>query len=149
MIKQRYVVFELPFPLLLPDSMGADPDADFAPEIFVSGTPPAGIKTALMSRGGGGFQAWGELEGGDPYGRVSYTRLQVRFNGDVSPEVLSWSTDTLLAAAVDRANALVIHYRDLANQPVLAELSVPDLVHFWVVEEGPDQPPSTLTVGRG
>ncbi|MBI4190812.1 MAG: hypothetical protein HY525_09785 [Betaproteobacteria bacterium] len=148
MAENLYVVFDLPYPLLILDSTTLDDTNGEAPEIYVAGTPPAGIKTILMSRAGGVFRAWGELEGGDPYGRVSFTRVQVRFHVPTSPEVAQWSDDDLIEHAVERANALVSHYRDLADQPLLAELAVRDLIHFWLIEETQGTDPVKRQIGR-
>ena len=119
----RIVKFDLPFPLLLNDSLKLPEDErneeQFAEPIYVAGTPAASVRVALRSNRRGDFASRGVLEGGDPYGRITYTRLQVRFNVAASPEILDWSVDALIDEALRVANRVVEVYRDVAHRPVL------------------------------
>ena len=82
-----------------------------------------------------GIHGMGELAGGDPYGRWSHTLIQARFHCPTSPEVKAWPDVTIVERAVTATNVLIAHYRDLASQPLLRELSMLDIVHFKIVEE--------------
>lgn len=133
--ENRYVVFDLPFPLRIRDSV-AGAEQQTAP-FFVGTAPPCEIATLLVMSATGvqGMRGKGELEGGDPYGRWSHTRVQVRFHCLTSSEVRQWEDSVLVARAMSAANTLIAHYRDLGNQPLLRELSMLDVVHFKIVEE--------------
>ena len=155
---QRYVSFELPFPLALRNSL---PDWDqppgqeeLAPEIYVAGEPPAAVTTRLIiAKGGGtqGIQAFGELEGGDPYGRISFSRVCVRYHIETTPTAEGWDGDQLARAAVTAVNRVITHYRDVAGKWILSPLSVDDVAHFVIVEDYAAHPRHTwfLTKGRG
>lgn len=133
--QNRYVVFDLPFPLRLTDSLSIDDQQ--GPPFYVGTSPPCEIGTLLvMSKTGiQGMQARGELAGGDPYGRWSHSRIQVRFHCISYPVVQSWSDPAIVEQAVTATNLLVSNYRDLGNQPLVRELSFVDIVHFKIVEE--------------
>ncbi len=94
-MRNRVVVFDLPFPLLMSD-------LDEAGEIEVAGTPPAGVGLQRRMNERAATQSPGILQGGDPYGRVTYTRVHVRFHVPLSPEVLGWDDEQLIATAVAR-----------------------------------------------
>lgn len=133
--KSRYVVFELPFPLRLRNSVPGE--GQHTRPLLVGVTPPCELSTLLvMSKTATqGLHGIGELEGGDPYGRWSHTRVQARFHCITSPEVRTWLDATIVERAVSAANVLIAHYRDLGDQPLLRELSMLDIVHFKIVEE--------------
>lgn len=148
-VKNRHVVFNLPFPLLVRDSLQIEGiPTPAGSEFYVAGDPPVGIATALMAATGGAFQAWGELAGGDPRGRVSFTQVQCRFDLRASLEVASWTDDELIGRAIDAANQVIANYRDLADQPSLTTLRVGDIVHFWVVDEEDDGGFAKRALGR-
>lgn len=154
---QRRALFELPFPLLLENSL---PDWDqqpgeeeLAPEIYVAGAVPAAVSTRLISSKGGaqGIQAFGELEGGDPYGRISYSRVCVRFHIETTPVAEQWGGDELVHFAMTIVNRVITHYRDIAGKWILSAVSVDDVAHFVIIEEYAAHPQHTwfLTKGRG
>lgn len=143
-VVDRLVKFDLPFPLLLPDSLklpedDRDPNA-FADEVFVAGDPPGGVRVAIRANDRADIVSRGVLEGGDPYGRVTYTRIQVRFNASASPSILEWSDDDLIDGTLGVVNRLIEVYRDVAHQPVLRHVVRQHIVHFLVMDglEGGD-----------
>lgn len=141
-LQNVYVVFDLPFALQLRDQTAV-------PEMYVHGTPPAGISFVRKMNTQSNVQAIGLLEGGDPYGRISYTGVQVRFNAEPSPEVIGWDDDLLLRESVDRVNQLLDHYRDIFNAPLVRPVSLLHLVHFDVIEGSGDGDPIRRTLLRG
>lgn len=84
----RKVAFELPFPLLLQDLAGNV-------EMYVACNPPASIALVRRTDERAVIQSPGVLLGGDPYGRTSFTAVQVRFSGPVSSELHGWTEDDL------------------------------------------------------
>lgn len=155
---QRRALFELPFPLLLANSL---PDWDqlpgqeeLAPEIYVAGEVPAAVSTRLISAKGGGtqgIQAFGEMEGGDPYGRISFSRVCVRYHSETTPAAAGWSGDELARFAMTAVNRVISHYRDIAGKWILRQVSAEDVAHFLIIEEYAAHPQHTwfLTKGRG
>lgn len=139
-IENRVVVFDLPFPLLMAD-------LNEGGEIWVAGDPPAAIGLHRQLNERGGFRSPGVLLGGDPYGRVTYTKVQVRFHAPTSPEVVDWTDTKLIDQAVKRVNRLVEHYRDVFNQGLARPVSSRHLVHTTVIEDGPSGKTSR-SVGR-
>jgi hypothetical protein len=151
-MENRCVRFDLPFPLLLPDSLEGDcPDEadDLAPEVLVKAKVSGGIRTRLVFETVAGVTARGVLKGGDPYGRVSYSRVQVRFHIPTNPEAQDWSDDGLIENAVDLVNKVVSGYRAISGQPLLKPLSPVDLVHFQVLAHPPGGSPFWRRVLRG
>lgn len=149
----RLVKFDLPFPLLLQDSLNLPEDdrdeAAFAEPIYVAGDPPAAVRVALRANRRADFVSRGVLEGGDPYGRVTYTRMQIRFNVANSPEILDWSDDLLIGEALRVANRLIEVYRDAAWRPILRHVVLDHVVHFLVIDafEG-DEAPQVRAISR-
>lgn len=141
-VENRVVVFDLPFPLRLNDF-------DVAGEIYVAGSPPAWIGVHRQMNDRGGFVTPGALKGGDPYGRASFSGIQVRFHVPTAIEVAAWNDNELLQAAVARTNRLVEHYRDVSGDPLARPVSWVDLVHFKVITEDAAGERRTLVLGRG
>jgi hypothetical protein len=133
--ENRHVVFDLPFPLRIRDSVPGEQQQ--TPPFVVGSSPPCELSTLLVvsNTATQGMHGKGELEGGDPYGRWSHTRVQARFHCPTSPEVTTWPDAVIVERAVSATNVLIAHYRDLAMQPLLRELSMLDIVHFKIVEE--------------
>lgn len=133
--QNRYVVFDLPFPLRIRNSVPGD-GQQTAP-MFIGVKPPCELSTIVVASEAGtqGMRGAGELEGGDPYGRWSHTRVQARFHSATSGEVKVWDDRAIVDHAVAATNVLIAHYRDLASQPLVRELSALDIVHFKIVEE--------------
>lgn len=133
--QNRYVVFDLPFPLRIRNSVPGD--GQQAAPMFIGVKPPCELSTVVVESETEvqGVRGAGELEGGDPYGRWSHTRVQARFHSVTSAEVKTWDDRTIVYHAVAAANVLIAHYRDLAFQPLVRELSALDIVHFKIVEE--------------
>jgi hypothetical protein len=140
----RVVVFDLPFPLLMREF-------DEGGEIYVAGSPPAAVGIVRRMNERPAVQSLGVLEGGDPYGRVSYSRVQVRFHVPTTPAVESWSDDDLIRASVDRVNQLVEHYRDVIDDPLARPVSWLHVVHFTIFEEfaGGDRQQRAVPRGAG
>jgi hypothetical protein len=147
------VFFDLPFPLLVRDSLKEEnddrPAEDLAPEIYVLGNPPAGVRTVLRANERAAVQARGELVGGDPYGRVSYTSVQVRFNCAESPQVADWTDDQLIETAIRASNRVIELYRDIAHKPVLRPVTPYHIVHYWITEGWSEGEKRTRVVSRG
>lgn len=141
-MENRVVIFDLPFPLL----MG---DFEEAGEIYIAGSPPAGVGIHRRMNERPAIQSPGVLEGGDPYGRVSYSRIQVRFHVPTSPDVGSWEDNELIAVAVARVNRLIEHYRDVFGDPLVRPVSSLHLVHFTMVEESKGGERQQRAVSRG
>lgn len=139
--ENRMVVFELPFPLALPDRSGPG-------EIYVAGQPPAAIALARQMNERATIQTTGILIGGDPYGRASFTMIQVRFNGSVSPEVLAWSEDELISAAMHATNRLIAHYRDVFDSPLVRQVRIEHIVHFRVIDHDGETEPTVRFISR-
>lgn len=126
------VLFSLPFPVHVPDTIVDGQFAAARPEIFVSGDPPAGIHLIHRMRTGVAITSLMELEGGDPFGRYSTSDVQVRFNLEASPRVAALEHNKVVELATVAVNRLIEHYRDLANQPVIRRVSAADLAHFKI-----------------
>ena len=87
------VLFSLPFPVHVPDTVVDGQLASIRPEIYVAGDPPAAIHLIRRMRTGVAIASAMELEGGDPFGRYSTSDVQVRFNLEASPRVTTMQTD--------------------------------------------------------
>ena len=151
-VTDRLLRFDLPFPLQLRDSMGViEPAAkveDYADGIYVAGDPPAEARVALRLNQRPDIISFGILDGGDPYGRISYTRMQVRFNVKRSPETMGWTDDELIDQGLRVANRMIEIYRDVVHRPVLRQLSRDHVVHFLVIDGHSDGTFQTRAVAR-
>jgi hypothetical protein len=134
--RNRIVVFNLPFALLVPEQ---DPSGG-SNEFYVAADPPAGVRLLVKPKNDEAVVAGGVIEGGDPYGRVSFTRAQVRFHPPTWPEVEDWTSEQLVQEAVERLNLVIDHYRDIANRPLVRRVSYRHLVRFTLFEERPGEP---------
>jgi hypothetical protein len=127
------VLFSLPFPVHVPDTVVDGQSASIRPEIYVAGDPPAGIQLILRMRAAGvAIASPMELEGGDPFGRYSTSDVQVRYNLEASPGVAELEHNEVVEQATAAVNRLLEHYRDLANQPLIRRVSAADLGHFTI-----------------
>jgi hypothetical protein len=99
-MENRFVLFDLPFPLRLGDLQ------EFG-EITVNGSPVCGVGLSRKSNERPGIQSLGIVEGGDPYGRSTYTQVQLRFYLPTSPEVAAWGDNEPIRTAIDRINHLI------------------------------------------
>jgi len=151
----RLVKFDLPFPVLMQDSLKVPEDerdeAAFAEPIYVAGDPPAAVRVALRPNLRPDVVSRGVLEGGDPYGRVTYTRMQTRFNVATSPEILEWSDDRLIDEALRVANRVIEVYRNVADRPILRHVVRDHIVHFLVMNafEGEEIQVRAVSRARG
>ncbi len=126
------LLFSLPFPVYVPDTIADGQFASIRPEIYVAGEPPVGIQLIRRMRTGVAVASQMELEGGDPFGRYSTSDVQVRFNLDASPSVAGLEHNEVAELATVAVNRLLEHYRDLANQPLIRRVSTADLAHFKI-----------------
>lgn len=126
------ILFALPFPVHVPDTIVDGQFASIRPEIYVAGDPPAGIQLICRMRTGIAIASPMELEGGDPFGRYSTSDVQVRFNLEASPRVAGLEHNEIVELATGAVNRLLEHYRDLANQPLIRRVSPADLGHFTI-----------------
>lgn len=143
-VENRVVRFQLPFPLRLTDSNGT--------AFQVVGPPPARVQVKFeQAPSSGGFAIGtgvGALEGGDPYGRMGFTRIAVVFSASADPDVLDWSDHELIEEAIAVANRLIEHYRDVANVASLRPIAARHIIDFTVFET-PANKPRNLLQGSG
>lgn len=137
-----YVLFDLPFPINVTNSVPSDPAAvppeEVAPPIGVNLEVPVEICTLLRPSGQGSAVAMGRLRGGDVFGRFSYSTLQVRMSCEAFPEVLGWSERQIIDHAVKAANHLIDNYRAVSGIAALPNVVTHHLIHFRLVHEYAD-----------
>lgn len=126
------VVFALPFPLYVPDTIADGKFEQIRPEFYIAGDPPAGIHLIRRMRNGVAINSPMELEGGDPFGRFSLSDVQVRFNLEASPKLADLDHAEVVERAISALNRLIEHYRDLADQSLIRRVSAADLGHFTI-----------------
>lgn len=133
-----FICFSLPFLINLPDTLAADQPTAIRAEYRVASKPPAGIHIFKRLRSDTPLTTALEVEGGDPFGRFSWSQVQIRFNFESSPELVDCEQDQLVEYAVAACNLLISVYRDICNVPLLRRLAPADIAHFslcWIADK--------------
>jgi hypothetical protein len=147
-LENIYCVFDIPFHLGIPDTIslnGSDAPND---ELYVAGTVPMGLRTCRIANANAAIVVPGDIEGGDLYGRLNRTRIQIRFNRLASSDLHKWNDDYVLDQAVEAANRLILTYRDVFARPLFTHLSIPDIVHFAITFEFAADKPFTRQIAK-
>lgn len=144
---EALVEFALPFPIYLPNTMDQN-GAKIGQPIQIA-SPVAEIHLTRVIRTNVGIAVPLEMDGGDPYGRFSFSVLSVRLRVPADAKTDQWP---VAHQAVSAVNALICQYRDVAEQPLIPQVATEAIGHFILsfMENGQlVQPATTLATGYG